>query len=166
MCRGFCAEARGAETFCEAHEVGVGQVRADDVAAELFLLCSFHVAVGVVIEDDVDQVQAVFHCGCQFRGLVHEAAVSAQCDDFFIGVRHLHAQGGGVAVTQVTLVAAADEMPRLVHREAVPGGIADLGDLIYQETVFRQLLPDHFQYFHLRPHVLLEFPEHGRLQVG
>ena len=108
---GFHPETRGAEAFREAYEIRVGQIRTYYVAPELFLLGSLNVAVRMVIEYDIDQVQSVFHRGRHFRSLVHKASVPTQHDHFLVRIGYLYSQGRRITVSQVPLVAAADEMP-------------------------------------------------------
>ena len=166
LLRRLGAEAGGAKTFRETREIGVAQGRADGAALKLLLLVAADIAVSVVVEHDVDYIQPVFHRGRQFRRLVHEAAVPPQGNHLFAGIGDLDSQGRRVAVPQVALVAAGDEMPRAVHRKPVPRGVAHLGDFVNEEAVFRQLLPDDAQDLHLRPHLGGEFREDGGFHLG
>ena len=107
----------------------------------------------------------MLHRGRQLGHVVHEAAVAVQRQHRHVGVGDLGAERGGVTAAQRALVAAGHHGARPVDRQADPGHIAHLGQLIDHDTVVRQRLADHLEKGHLRRQLGLELGLHRPLQV-
>ena len=178
------AHGVGAEAFRELDEVGIVQVRRDEAAAVPFLLLAVDVGVAVIVEHHGDQLDAVFNRRREFGGSEQEAAIAGNADHHLVGIGRLDAERGGIAIAERALEAATDMAAQIVDRQAEPGGVADLGDLVAEDAVGRQNVADRLEIGHLRPdpvghlgiQALLESsqflfarsrpPGHGALELG
>ena len=75
-CRVCGAVGSDAEALREAHEVGIVQVARDQAVSVSLLLYAPHVPERAVVEHHNHHAEAVPGCGCQFEGLVAEAAIA------------------------------------------------------------------------------------------
>ena len=108
------------------------------------------VAVGFVVEQDGDQVDAEFGGGGQVGAAEEKAAIAGEGDDGAVGVGDLYAEGGGEAVAEGAGEAGGHEPAWLVDRVADPGDVADLGHFIDQDAVIRHGGADGGEHAHLR----------------
>ena len=75
------------------------------------------------------------HGGREFLHAEHEAAVAGDRDHRPVGIGDLGAERGRKARAERALIARGDEGARLVDRKAVPGGEADLRQLVGDDGV-------------------------------
>src|ERR1700691_6424199 len=80
-------------------------------------------------------------------------------------MRDLGAERGGKARAERALITRGDEGPRLVDRKTVPGGKADLRQLVGDDGIRRQHLAQNVEIGHLRLN-RLDLLERGRRGVA
>ena len=80
-------------------------------------------------------------------------------------MRDLGAERGGKPRTERALITRGDKGARLVDRKPIPGGEADLRQLIGDDGIVRQHLAQDIQVRHLRLH-LLNFPQRRRRSLA
>src|SRR5688572_18372851 len=102
------------------------------MSGEPRLLDALDVAVGVVVEDDGGQRDALLHHGGELLDVVEKTAVTVERDYLAVRQAHLRPQRRREAVTQRALVTGREERPRLVDREARAGPVANLSALLEQ----------------------------------
>ena len=66
-----------AEAFRQAHEIRIGQIRAEKPSVVSFLLIAAHVAVTSVVEDDGDEIDRVLDGGRQLLAAEQKPAITA-----------------------------------------------------------------------------------------
>src|SRR5439155_21743755 len=76
--RGSGAFGRGAEAFRKPNEIRIAQIAGDDPVSEPLLLVAPHVAVGIVVENDGNQGDAMVDGGCHLGGREKESAVTEE----------------------------------------------------------------------------------------
>ena len=74
-----------AETVGELHEIGIGEIAADDAVAVILFLAALHIAESVVVEDDKGDAEPMPHRRRQLLNLEHEAAIAGDADDRPVG---------------------------------------------------------------------------------
>src|SRR4029450_4492913 len=72
-------------------------------------------------------------------GREEKAAVARNRQHRNVGARMLRAERGGVAPTEVVLIAGRKEGPRPIDRKQEPGGKTDLGDLVDEDAFLGKL---------------------------
>src|SRR5580700_7152157 len=115
------ADAEGARIVLE---VGVVQQRAGMASLVEALLVAQHVAVGGVVHDDSDKVDAELLGRGEVGTAEQEAAIAGDRHHGTIGVRHLDAERRREAVAQRAGEAGRDQPARLMDRIAVPDDVA------------------------------------------
>ena len=148
------APGRHAEALGVDLEIRIAQLGAGIAALEQPALIAQHVAVGRVVEQHGDQVDAELHRGRQFRATEQEAAIAGQRHHRPVRHRHLDAERGRKAGAERAGEARRDQRARRMERKAEPRDVADLRHLVAQDAVLRQHVADRFEERHLRLHLL------------
>ena len=118
----------------QLHEVGILQLGPVLPAPGLVEVAG-HVAVGAVVEDHRDHVDAVSRGGGELLGVEEEAAVAGDRHHRPVGPRDLGPERDRVGVAEVARVGRREVRTRLVDRPERPRVVADLGHARDQDRV-------------------------------
>ena len=105
---------------------------------EAEFLITPHVAKGIVVEDESDEIDFFLHRGSQFLQSEEKTTVAAGAKNGLFGIRDLYAESGGKAVAQGARESFGDICARFIDRKSVPGGEANLIYFANEEAIPRQ----------------------------
>jgi hypothetical protein len=135
--RRFYAVRANAEGVAELDEIWIQQIGRNHFTAQIFLLDSFHIPIGVVVEHNGHRAYVVLDRSRQFVQREAETPVAIDRNDRDIGIANLGSKRGGEAKPERALVARRDVSPWFVDRESDIGPVRDLR-LIFDRCLRRE----------------------------